>query len=247
MKKNIVLIVLLELINMVSSVSLGTVVDEGGFLISPKSFKGKAVILNAQTVVSHKEIESAAAILAKYSECNVEVEKTNISRTPAEAKKALSANLIILVVADEAIPAMLIAPEDNWGYVNVLKLTDDLKSKRAKDKFTSTRARKEIIRAFSLLAGGGSSQFEGNLMNAHSIRETDYMDESIPVDIINYWQRHLKAIGITKKVVKTYRDACEEGWAPAPTNDVQKAIWDKVHAMPTAPIKIKPETKKVRE
>ena len=30
-------------------------------------------------------------------------------------------------------------------------------------------------------------------------------------------------------------------------NEYQKAIWDKVHAMPTAPIKIKPETKKVKE
>ena len=44
-----------------------------------------------------------------------------------------------------------------------------------------------------------------------------------------------------------YRKACEEGWAPAPTNDVQKAIWDKVHAMPTEPIKIKPETKKTEK
>ena len=24
----------------------------------------------------------------------------------------------------------------------------------------------------------------------------------------------------------TYRSACEHGWAPAPTNDVQKAIWE---------------------
>ena len=28
----------------------------------------------------------------------------------------------------------------------------------------------------------------------------------------------------------TYRQACIEGWAPAPTNDVQKAIWEKVHS-----------------
>ena len=34
---------------------------------------------------------------------------------------------------------------------------------------------------------------------------------------------------------------------PAPTNDVQKAIWDEIHAMPTEPIKIKPETKKVSD
>ena len=44
-----------------------------------------------------------------------------------------------------------------------------------------------------------------------------------------------------------YIRACMEGWAPAPTNDIQKAIWDKVHAMPTAPLAIKPETKKVEK
>jgi hypothetical protein len=64
--------------------------------------------------------------------------------------------------------------------------------------------------------------------------------------MISYWQRHLKAIGITKKVVKTYLDACEEGWAPAPTNDVQKAIWDKVHAAPKNPMKIEFNPKKGR-
>jgi hypothetical protein len=246
MKRNFSLIVLAGLINTIASVSFGAVADEGGFLISPKSFKGRAVILNAQTDVAHNEIVTAAATLAKYSECNVVVEKTEIAQSPVEAKKTLSADLLIIVVADETTPAMLIAPEDNWGYVNVLKLTDDLKSKRSKEKFSSSRARKEIIRAFSLLAGGGSSQFDGNLMNAHNIRETDYMDESIPVDMISYWQRHLKAIGITKKVVKTYLDACEEGWAPAPTNEYQKAIWDKVHAAPKNPMKIEFDPKKGR-
>ena len=45
----------------------------------------------------------------------------------------------------------------------------------------------------------------------------------------------------------TYRKACEEGWANPPTNDVQKAIWDKVHALPTEPLKIKPEEKKTEK
>jgi hypothetical protein len=54
----------------------------------------------------------------------------------------------------------------------------------------------------------------------------------------------MKPLGVLPAQRATYLKACEEGWAPAPTNDVQKAIWDKVHAMPTEPIKIKPETKK---
>ena len=31
-------------------------------------------------------------------------------------------------------------------------------------------------------------------------------------------------------IESTYRKACREGWAPAPTNDVQKAIWEDINA-----------------
>jgi len=34
------------------------------------------------------------------------------------------------------------------------------------------------------------------------------------------------------------REACQEGWAPAPTNDIQKAIWNEVRQLPAKPIKI---------
>ena len=57
-----------------------------------------------------------------------------------------------------------------------------------------------------------------------------------------------KTFGIEPIRMATYRIACEEGWAPAPTNDVQKAIWEKVKADkergPTNPIKIEPPKKK---
>ena len=221
-------------------------VFEGGIVIHPQSFKGKALILNTQNVVDHREIELAASLLARYSECNVVAQRGVSVKDLSVAKQDYNAKLVVVVVSDENTPAMLLAPEDGWGYVNVMQLTNDLKSEKAKKKFLPSRTRKEIIRAFSILAGGGSSQFDGNLMNASTIRETDFMEESIPVDMINYWQRRLKALGITKKISATYLDACEQGWAPAPTNDVQKAIWDKVHAAPKNPMKIEFDPKKGR-
>ena len=42
----------------------------------------------------------------------------------------------------------------------------------------------------------------------------------------------------------TYRRACEQGWAPQPTNDVQKAIWAEFHTKPTEPMQIKFDPKK---
>ena len=49
-------------------------------------------------------------------------------------------------------------------------------------------------------------------------------------------------LGIKRIRWLTYRDACQRGVAPEPANAEQKAIWDEVHAIPTEPIKIKPET-----
>ena len=45
----------------------------------------------------------------------------------------------------------------------------------------------------------------------------------------------------------TYKRACKEGWAPAPTNDFQRAVWEKIKAeqgeKPTNPIRILPGQK----
>ena len=46
--------------------------------------------------------------------------------------------------------------------------------------------------------------------------------------------------------IAKYSEAVQEGWAPAPTNEFQKAIWDKVHAMPATPMKIEFDPKKGR-
>ena len=57
-----------------------------------------------------------------------------------------------------------------------------------------------------------------------------------------------RALGIIPCRRLIYEDACREGWAPAPTNDYQKAIWESVKAEqskdPEKAIKIKYDPKK---
>lgn len=59
-----------------------------------------------------------------------------------------------------------------------------------------------------------------------------------------------KKLGITPYRRVSYRDACREGWAPAPTNEFEKVIWEKVKAEnskePTKGLKIKYDPKKGR-
>ena len=218
----------------------------GGNIERPDSFKGKVVFVDTQSRVGFTNVVLAARTLRDATECNIVAERAAGGK-PEDFLRSTGAAVVVVVVDDETTPAMLVAPEDHWGVVNVARLVGDLPTEKAKARFIGPRTTKEVIRAFSLLCGGGSSQFPGNMMNATSLRKLDTTVDSIPVDMVGYYQAYLKTLGVTVRAVTDYKTACREGWAPAPTNDVQKAIWDKVHEMPSAPIKIKPETKKVSE
>ena len=209
----------------------------GGDIERPNSFKGKVALVSTQDKVAFANVEAVAKLLAEATGCNIVAEKSAAGKAP-DILKANGAQVVVVVVDDAETPAMLLAPEDHWGVVNVAKLTGDLPSENAKARFLDSRARKEIVRAFSILCGGGSSQFPGNMMNAATMKELDLTVDSIPVDMIQFYQTYLKSVGVTVRSVTNYRTACQEGWAPQPTNDVQKAIWDKVHATPKNPMKI---------
>ena len=59
---------------------------------------------------------------------------------------------------------------------------------------------------------------------------------------------NMNTSGIRPYRIAKYSEAVKEGWAPAPTNDYQKAIWDKVRSEkergPTNPIEIPMPKKK---
>ena len=209
----------------------------GGYLNDRMSFRGHIVVVNTHSKLAVEEIDAVVNGLVKVTKLPVS-SKTMTESNPAKAKQDAKANLAVVIIDDPAEPSMLVAPEDGWATVNVAKLA----TKREAD--FAQRCRKEIIRAFSLLCGGGSSQYHGNLLDATSFREIDLAEEMIPADVSARYPAYLANLGVTPHKVTTYKKAVEEGWAPPPTNEVQQAIWDKVHKLPTEPLKIKPETKK---
>ena len=62
--------------------------------------------------------------------------------------------------------------------------------------------------------------------------------------MVDNYIAYLRAIGVKPAEKTTYRKACHEGWAPPPTNEVQKAIWEQIHSSPDKPIKIEFDPKK---
>lgn len=150
----------------------------------------------------------------------------------------------VVFVSKDNQPRLLCAPEEGWCEINVKALLADSPN----DHVAKKRIGKELVRALCFALGCGNSSVKPCIMD--EVPNLGKLDEL--VDYLSP-EAHGKTIvtarlrGCRPRTFTSYRKACEEGWAPAPTNDIQKAIWDKVHQLPTEPIKIKPEAKKVRE
>lgn len=209
----------------------------GGYLFDQKAYRGKVVVANAAGDGWTETAAQMATFLRDVFEVNVVAARAG-GTDPGRILAENEATAAIVLLEDASAPQVLIAPAERWAKVNLAKLVDDIPAPAAKDKFRTARARKQVIRAFALLCGAGTSQYPDNIMNAASSRELDYCEERLPYDVIARTQTHLEHIGITKPSFTTYKKACREGWAPQPTNDIQKAIWDKVHEIPSKPIKI---------
>ena len=218
----------------------------GGYVARPGSMKGRIAFIDAGSGIGEEELRKVVSALGeKIAKYDVRVEKAEAG-TPAAIKAKSGADVAVVVVDDDATPMMLVAPEDHWAAVKVRKVSEGLKGS-AVERFKASRCRKEILRAFTFVCGGVASSFDGNILDVSGPAELDLRDEFIPFDKFAVFTKHLSGMGVTPRRLATYKRACKEGWAPAPTNDVQKAIWNQIHQLPTEPIKIKPETKKTTE
>ena len=218
-----------------------------GYVIKEGSQKGTFTFINTQTEVEHQVIEDAAELIRDDLRIKVITKKTEAGDA-AKLVRDSEGVLGVVVVADDVMPALLVAPEDGWAIVNVRKLSVGLTTKNAREKFLAIRVKHELVRAFAAVAGGLGSMYPGNIMSATSLSELEMASNaSLPVDTKTAVERFLKSRGYSPALRLPYRKACQEGWAPEPTNEFQRVIWEKVKAeqseKPTNPIKILPGDK----
>ena len=209
----------------------------GGFLEKPGTAKGSIVYVNCQQKAPKTWIDESIAYFSEVTKFKVNyAEGTFDIKAPK-----FDGEVAIFIIEDETLPPILVAPESKWALVNITPI-----AKEQRPIFFEQRTKKELSRAFAYLCGATGSKFERSLtrgITSQAELDKNY-DYELPMDIVQRFWDYMKPLGVLPAQRATYLKACEEGWAPAPTNDVQKAIWEKVHAMPTEPIKIKPETKK---
>lgn len=205
-------------------------------IVQPGSAKGTVAVVNTQTNVAQSVFVEASEIIRREFRYVFDFVKS--------AKDAKNPVLVLTVVDAPGRPAMTAAPDAGTAEINVAALYADLKTDRARAKFLAPRVRKTFMRAFAYAAGAGGSAFPGNIFDVATPRDLDYAAEDLPMDTRNAIERHLTKRGMLPEHTADYETACVEGWAPAPKTDEEKKIWNKVHELPTEPIKILPEQKK---
>ena len=185
--------------------------------------------------------------LATHLEAQIRKEPRGDVTPLAFAKKMMSeAKPLMLVMVVDGVPdqpILSIFPEERVGIVNADKLKggDD-------PSMPEMRVSKETWRAIGFVGGLGFSQADNDIMQPlYSLKELDANRYPFiqPMNMARM-QKMWKRFGVKKERRIPYRVAVQEGWAPAPTNDVQKAIWDQVHTIPTTPMKIEFDPKKGR-
>lgn len=188
----------------------------GGILKRPGTQKGRIVFLNCQSAVDNTIILKSASNFEKELSYGIEVEKGSFDiRNPKIVGEAT-----LFIVNDANLPKMLVAPEDRWAMVNVAHLS-------APDiGVFNSRVSKELSRGLALLAGGFLSQFQQTLTECVTSPDQldKYHDWRLPFDTLQKMKSYLKGYGLSPFEPVTYRDACYEGWAPPPKDEVQKAI-----------------------
>ena len=217
-----------------------TIAELGGIVAMAPT--GRVIrVANAQKRVPATVLADTASVIQNALGFPVEV-----SDSDGVARRDDKTAAIILV-GDRGVdsPRILVAPEEGWAAVN----TEALAADGATGSNYNLRVTKEIWRSLCIMLGASDSMFQPCLLApVHSLADLDGLGCTVPSpEPFGKMSKNAIALGCQRQYRATYKRACEEGWAPAPTNDVQRAIWKQVHELPTEPIRIKPETKKVTE
>lgn len=210
----------------------GMIVQEG---------KGPAILfLNLQTEAKEDAVRETSELIEKLVRFKTRYEFAKALKNPVEqlaGKIGSDTAVVIAIVSDPNLPALLIAPESRWALVNATPLKKGVGTDQQQ-----IRLQKEIWRAFAMVMGAANSNFETCLLKP--VFDPADLDALKPKTIcpepFNKIFQTGQKLGIHPSRMTTYRRAVQEGWAQAPTNDFQKAVWNEVKSG----VGIKPAIKK---
>ena len=198
--------------------------------------QGEILIVDWQTKVAFEEIEKQAEALRFATHVKVRCVREGMPKNGldiTDLKPPQGSSAALFVVNEPKMPMSLVAVEAKWGLVNVAKLD------------TSKRFAVEFARVATLTFGAGASQLKGSCMQTvTSAQDLDkIIDARYKYDAVISLMKNLQGLGVMPKRKASYKKACQEGWAPQPTNEYQRAIWNQINAIPDKPITIEYDPK----
>ena len=213
---------------------LGGVVEKPG--------NGAFGFVSAQKTYSRAELDELAQLFSGQLHFQISVSEAVGPVTATNALETLSKggfSVALFFVDDKDLPISLAAIEERWALINASKVAEGAKDASLRRK----RLQREISRMVKAIFLNGSAVRDVRAPRAASDLELINAD---PIDGQQLFTivRSMPSYGLVAPRLVPYSKACQEGWAPAPTNDIQKAIWEETRKLPEKPIKIEFDPKK---
>ena len=190
-----------------------------------------------------------AEVFGNLSKTNVKIDKSKLGGSEKPYTKALSAlkvnkaSFALLITEGCECPGLCVMPEDRIAIINASRYlggNDPLAPE--------TRLIKELWRSLGFVSGIGYAPYTNDVLQpVYNLKELDALVYQVmqPMNFQKMYAQMAK-FGVKRARHIPYSLAVREGWAPQPTNEYQKAIWDKLHAAPKNPMKIQYDPKKGR-
>lgn len=184
-------------------------------------------VVDAQGTFPHEIVETAARGVRLRSLLPLVVET---GRTSADegmwrmaSSAAADAGAAVLVVDDASLPLVVASPDARWAIANVASL-------RGTPGHAGARFERLLWNAVARALGTGTTGDGGVIAPFSGVTGLDALPDLPGPASHNALMDAARVQGIGLIKLATYRTACEEGWAPVPTNDVQRAIWEHVRS-----------------
>ena len=175
----------------------------GGIIVKPGTRKGMIAFIDTQTRLSETNIQFVVDALAAKTRYDIKYVKSG-QGDPLVLKTTTQADVAIIIADDKNIPALMVAPFEKYAVINTAKLNEGLKSKDAILKFSDSRGRKQLLRAYAMVCGAYMSQYSGNSLEATNMSDLDVCSESLPADILGKNTVYLKKIKVEQNFYSTF-------------------------------------------
>jgi len=203
-------------------------VKTGGMLRTP-SLGATIGIVNVQSriplsTISRKVDEMKSLLRLPF--LIIEEPSVDVVKLSEGVLKGTNVAVVVAVYDAPGKPSILIAPDARWVLVNVSELNAEGVAKEIQE----ARLGKQLWRGLCGVLGVGYAMTPDSLLQPiKKMEDLDKISSKAPgMDSWGEIFNQAARMGIQRTKLTTYKKACEEGWAPMPTNAIQKAIWEEV-------------------